>query len=334
VWTRKIALSTIESAFPAIGTLRGLRVDSRDGIALWGGRTTSVTVLGSAGSTKVTGDSFGAAMGLRSPWWTSATAPATSRATFPKDISSDSLADLLAVDGGGVLHVLLGNGAGAFSPVSAGTGWGGFDLITSAGAWTADNRDDVLARRGDTLYVYPGASGGKLLPRVTVSTGWSTRDLLLGMGDLDGDKYPDLVSRTTDGRLWLHRGDGAGHVLSTTSLGTGWQSMRTLAAPGDLTGDGIPDVLAVRASDNAVLIYPGNKGGTLSSRVAVAGSWGGYSDFIGPGDLTGDGRSDLVVRRSSDGALVVFAGNAMGVLTEHNVVAGTATWAAWTRWGR
>jgi hypothetical protein len=39
-----------------------------------------------------------------------------------------------------------------------------------------------------------------------------------------------------------------------------------------------------------------------------------------------------VARRTSDGALVVFAGNDMGALTQHSVVAGTATWAAWTHW--
>ena len=291
-----------------------------------------MTVLGSAGSTKVTGDSFRSTMGLRSTWWTVSTAPATSRATFPKDVSSDSLGDLLAVDGGGNLRVLRGNGAGAFSSVSAGTGWGGFDLITSAGAWTTDNRHDVLARRGDTLYVYPGDSGGKLLPRVTVSTGWSDRDLLLGMGDLSGDGHPDLVSRTTDGRLWLHRGDGAGHVVSTVSIGTGWSGFRAITATGDLNGDSIPDLLAVRASDSAMFVYPGTASGTLGARIAIAGSWSGYSDFIGAGDVTGDGRDDVVARRTSDGALVVFAGNDMASLTQHSVVTGTATWAAWTRW--
>ena len=61
-------------------------------------------------------------------------------------------------------------------------------------------------------------------------------------------------------------------------------------------------------------------------------SWAGYSKFIGPGDVTGDGLADVVARRTSDGALQVFAGNDMGGLIPESTVAGTATWATWTTW--
>ena len=331
-WSKTISLTTIQNAYPGIGTFRGLQVNARNGISWWGGRSTSVTVLGSSGSTKVTGDQFRSTMGLRSTWWTVSTAPATSRATFPKDVSSDTLGDLLAVDAAGSLHVLRGNGAGGFSPVTTGAGWGDYDLVTSAGSWTSDNRHDVLARRGGTLYVYPGDANGRLLPRYKLSTEFADVNLLLGMGDLSGDKHPDLVSRRTDGTLWLHRSDGAGRIVSTVALGTGWSSMRSLVAPGDITGDGIPDLVSVRSSDNTMYVYPGNASGVLTSRRAIAGSWAGYSAFMGAGDVTGDGRNDLVARRTSDGALVVFAGNSMASFSLHSVVSGTATWSAWTRW--
>jgi hypothetical protein len=88
----------------------------------------------------------------------------------------------------------------------------------------------------------------------------------------------------------------------------------------------------VRSTDNAMLLYPGTGTGTLGTPVTVSGSWAGYSAFSASGDVTGDGRDDVVARRSSDGALVVFGGNDMGALTQHSVVTGTATWAAWTHW--
>ena len=38
--------------------------------------------------------------------------------------------------------------------------------------------------------------------------------------------------------------------------------------------------------------------------------------------------------RTSDGALLVFAGNDLGALVLASPVAGTATWASWTTWAR
>jgi hypothetical protein len=48
--------------------------------------------------------------------------------------------------------------------------------------------------------------------------------------------------------------------------------------------------------------------------------------------VTGDGRDDVVARRASDGALLVFAGTDMGTLGAGSTVAGTSAWATWTTW--
>ena len=40
-------------------------------------------------------------------------------------------------------------------------------------------------------------------------------------------------------------------------ISSGWNAYRAVLSPGDLTGDGKVDVLAVRSSDNAMLLYPG-----------------------------------------------------------------------------
>jgi hypothetical protein len=331
-WTRSLSVSSIEKAYSTTGTLRALRVDKRDGINAWGGRISSVTVIGSKGSKTVTGDSFRSTMGLRSTWWTVTSAPATSAASFPEDLDGNERGDLLAVDTAGQLRLLSGNGAQAFTAKTMATGWGSLGLVATVGSWDGDNRHDVLERDAGTLYYHPGDGAGGFFPRVAISSGWDTINLVSGSGDMDRDGHTDFLARTTSGQLKVYRGDGRGKVLSTIYISSGWNANRIVLSPGDLTGDGRADVLAVRTSDDKLLLYPGTGTGKLGSPTTVSGSWAGYSALSGSGDVTGDGRDDVVARRTSDGALVVFAGNDMGSLTQGSVVAGTATWASWTRW--
>jgi SpoIID/LytB domain protein len=331
-WTTSLSISKIQGAYPTTGTLKALRIDKRDGINAWGGRISSVTIIGSAGSKTVTGDAFRSAMGLRSTWWTVTSAPATSAASWPKDLDGNDRGDLLAVDTAGALRLLSGSGTGAFTATSMGTGWGSRSLVAGVGSWDGDNRHDVIERDGTTLYYHPGDGAGGLYARVAISSGWDTINLVSGTGDMDRDGHTDFLARTTSGQLKVYRGDGRGKTLTTILIGSGWNAFRAVLSPGDLTGDGKVDVLAVRSTDNAMLLYPGTGTGTLGTPVTVSGSWAGYSAFSASGDVTGDGRDDVVARRSSDGALVVFGGNDMGALTQHSVVTGTATWAAWTHW--
>jgi hypothetical protein len=291
-----------------------------------------VTVIGSAGSKTVTGSSFRSAMGLRSPWWTVTSVPATSAASYPKDLDGNQRGDLLAVDTAGALRLLSGNGTGGFTAKSMATGWGSRGLIADVGAWDADNRHDVVEREAGTLYYHPGNGAGGLYARVPISSGWDTINLVAGAGDMDGDKHTDFLARTTSGQLKVYRGDGAGKVLSTILVGSGWNAYRTILSPGDLTGDGKLDVLAVRTSDDALLLFPGTGKGSVGAPAPVTGAWAGYTKFIGPGDVTGDGRDDVVARRTSDGALQVLEGDDLGSLALGSTVAGTATWATWTTW--
>ena len=174
-WTTSLSISQIESAYPTTGTLKALRVDKRDGINAWGGRISSVTIIGSAGSKTVTGDSFRSTMGLRSTWWTVTSAPATSAASWPKDLDGNDRGDLLAVDTAGALRLLSGSGTGAFTAKSMGTGWGSRGLVADVGSWDGDNRHDVIERDGTTLYYHPGNGAGGFYARVAISTGWDTR---------------------------------------------------------------------------------------------------------------------------------------------------------------
>jgi SpoIID/LytB domain protein len=68
-WTAQIAASAIAAAYPAVGTLRRLVITGRDGHGVWGGRVTTIQVVGSSSTQTVSGSDFQLALGLRSPWF-------------------------------------------------------------------------------------------------------------------------------------------------------------------------------------------------------------------------------------------------------------------------
>src|SRR5205085_4449579 len=80
-WTDSVSAGQLQATYPAIGSFASLTISAREALTgtdqsgrtvseQWGGRITSLTVTGSAGSVTTTGPSFAAALGLMSPWFT------------------------------------------------------------------------------------------------------------------------------------------------------------------------------------------------------------------------------------------------------------------------
>ena len=73
-WTVTIPRSSIEAAYPEIGTLLSIRVSRRNGLGTWGGRVQQIVIQGSR-ATRVldipnwSGDSFRRTFDLRSDWY-------------------------------------------------------------------------------------------------------------------------------------------------------------------------------------------------------------------------------------------------------------------------
>jgi SpoIID/LytB domain protein len=65
-WSVTVPATTIQSAYPSIGTFTEIVVGSRDGYGEWGGRVVSATVRGTSGSILVTGDQLRSKLGLKS----------------------------------------------------------------------------------------------------------------------------------------------------------------------------------------------------------------------------------------------------------------------------
>ncbi|MHB9860580.1 FG-GAP repeat domain-containing protein [Streptomyces sp. YIM S03343] len=167
-----------------------------------------------------------------------------------------------------------------------------------------DGRGDLLTLNSSGgLTFHSGTGTGRFGDKYT-GTGWPTTVMAVPFGDLSGDRCNDVLVRYSSGALRLYKpGCGAAVKPSTsyTTLGTsGWTQYNALTSPGDVSGDGRPDLIARNSSTGAVYLYKGTSDGKLASRVKLYDNWKGYKKIVGTGDISGDGKADLLAQDTSD----------------------------------
>jgi SpoIID/LytB domain protein len=69
-WTRTLRASSIGRAWPSVGTVKQLQITSRDGAGAWGGRVTTIKIIGSSRTATVSGTTFQRMFGMRSSLFT------------------------------------------------------------------------------------------------------------------------------------------------------------------------------------------------------------------------------------------------------------------------
>ncbi|WP_053750986.1 FG-GAP-like repeat-containing protein [Streptomyces sp. MMG1533] len=181
---------------------------------------------------------------------------------------------------------------------------------------TPDGTGDLLTLNssGALTYQLGKASTGTFSGKVSGS-GWATSVKAVPIGDLSGDRCNDVLVRYSSGALRLYKpGCGKAVTPSTayTTLGSsGWTQYDVLTSPGDVSGDGRPDLIARNASTGAVYLYKGTSTGTLSARVKLYDNWKTYKKIVGVGDITDDGKADIV-SRDTGGNLYRNSGDGKG----------------------
>jgi hypothetical protein len=178
-----------------------------------------------------------------------------------------------------------------------------------------------------TLKVTPADGSGAALEHggtVVLRGGSPARHDHVGPKQPDG--VGDLLTVSTGGWLTFQQGDGSGGFSGKTSA-DGW-SNQILAVPfGDLNQDNCNDVL-VRMPDGELRGYQPECGDAVAPDTPHTGlgtGWGAYDVLTSPGDLTGDGRADLLARQASTGDIHLFAAKGDGTLA-----AGKRIRSAWT----
>ncbi|MFE6849510.1 peptidase inhibitor family I36 protein, partial [Streptomyces sp. NPDC057674] len=193
----------------------------------------------------------------------------------------------------------LDGGIGVMDPNPAGTEWGG------PGSTSVSSVKLVPTERECAMDAYPEWYATQA-PKAG------------GFGDLNGDRTSDVLARDKAGRLWFMAGDGSGKLVGAG----GWNVMNALTRHGDLTGDGREDVIARETASGKLWLYPGTGTGALGARKLIgAGGWNVMNTLAAPGDLTGDGKADLLAREASTGKLWAYPGKP-GALGTRTLVGG------------
>lgn len=125
---------------------------------------------------------------------------------------------------------------------------------------------------------------------------WGVTNLVVGGGDVSGDGKGDLLSRDIWGNLYVLQGDGTGNSFAAPiNVGNGWDQYR-LVASGDFNGDGNADAVGIHWNGD-LYFHPGTgkANAPFGARWMVFGMMGNYKDAVSPGDITGDGKADLVL---------------------------------------
>jgi hypothetical protein len=139
--------------------------------------------------------------------------------------------------------------------------------------------------------------------------------------DLDRNYAPDLLAADSAGTLYRYDGNGAGAFSGRVVLGRGWQARDMITMVGDWNGTGAAqDVIARDGSGNLWLYNGPGKSAAFTSATIIGKGWSGMSALFSPGDWNGDGTVDLIARRRSDGALLLYPGNGTGGFKTSSVI--------------
>jgi hypothetical protein len=184
-------------------------------------------------------------------------------------------------------------------------------MVINAGDWNRDGTGDLIARDSnkDRLVLYPGRGNGQYGAGVVMSTGWKTFVNLAAVGDVTGDGKPDLMGRVNGGRMTIFPGAGGAKfqapILAPSSMRTfnqiGAGAWRTSSMP-------TTSVFSIGA-----FFVP-----SVAARGKIPSP---YNRVVGPGDLNGDGRPDLVVRDTA-GKLWLLPGTSAGYGTRKFLASG------------
>ena len=125
-----------------------------------------------------------------------------------------------------------------------------------------------------------------------------------------GGRSTELVTDDTTG-FW-HAADDDG--LKVDKVTSDWARADMMFSPGDFDGDGKADLMYRRYSDQHLFLVRGDgAGGWLNAGASVdLGGFSAAASIFSHGDFDGDGKPDVLWRRTSDGTMWLIAGNGVG----------------------
>jgi serralysin len=214
----------------------------------------------------------------------------------------------------------------SFQPLGAGY-TGGFRV--AKGDVNGDNVPDfvVTANTGSVVRVYDGQSQ-KLAGSFTSFANSFALPVSLAIADINGDGRGDIVVApggvVLNPQVRVFSGNGYQLLKSMPAFTPGYKGAVSLAV-GDVDGDGKADIVCAPASGGsaAISVFSGVSGLALASFADIKTPVGGAT--VAVGDLTGDGKAEIVLAAfSGPSRVTVYDGASRTVLSSFQAF-GTAT---------
>ncbi|MEU1088864.1 VCBS repeat-containing protein [Streptomyces sp. NPDC005892] len=273
-----------------------------------------------------TGTNFGKAIKIGGAGWSQ-----FDQLVGADDLTGDGVADLVARNASGV-YVYPGNGSVAGYPFKTqfkigGTGWLQYNQITGGSDYDGNGTADLMARGFDgTMYYYEGKGNGFFEDRLATTTGWGSVSQFAGAGNQAAYGKAGVFARTSNGTLYAYDGTGTGKLSTKYLVGTGWaRSDSRLTHSVSLRSYGESTLIAHSTYDGHLY----NAAMYAENDTDLAAGSKSYNLVVGPGDLNGDGKSDLLARSST--ALYFYAGNGDGLSMKGRVQVGGSGWSQYNK---
>ncbi|MFJ3103143.1 FG-GAP repeat domain-containing protein [Streptomyces sp. NPDC086835] len=223
------------------------------------------------------------------------------------DSNGDAIADLFARNTAGELYFYSGTGEPTRpfkERVKVGSGWNVYNQLFSWDDIDGDGLGDLVGRtRSGVLYLYGSTGTGALKPREEGGSGWNYVSQFAGSGNNPAWGKGELIGVDKSGVLYDYVVENDGTFSPRARISEGWGGSR-LALTSSFDDDGFADLLEVYEGT----LYNYND---MAGDGIIGGGWGIYNSLVGPGDLSGDGKGDLIARDSA-GVLWLYRGNGTG----------------------
>lgn len=249
---------------------------------------------------------------------------ADARSVVARDFNNDGKIDLAAANtNGNSVSVHLGDGLGGFGPArvfSVGDP-PTFNISNNpqsiaAADFNSDNKLDLITANftGGGISILTGdGTGNFVAQKIAIPGGGSP--VFVATGDFNSDGKAD-VALTRSGNIsdvTILFGNGTGGFASQTDFPTALGTPRAVTV-GDVNADNKPDLVigSNPGSPFSVLLNNG-AGGFGAPTLTTLNTNTGWSTVAAIGDITGDGKVDLVVANHVRNTLAVIPGNGAGV---------------------
>jgi len=234
------------------------------------------------------------------------------------DFNGDGIQDLaVASYSGGNVTVLLGDGAGGFTPAPGSPITLGFfgAWSVAVGDFNGDGIQDLAVANYSDGYVAVllGNGSGGFTPAAGSPFIVGSGPYSVVVGDFNGDGIQDLATANwAAGNVTVLLGNGSGKFSAAPGSPFAVGAYPESLVVGDFNGDGVQDLAVANSSNNNVTVLLGNGSGSFTAETGSPFTVGSSPQSLVVGDFNRDGIQDLAVANTNGGNVTVLLGTAAG----------------------